>query len=162
MPTPTYTPLANVTLGSSAASVTFSSIPATYRDLVLVMVPLIGSVAQARYRVNGLETSIYSYVGATGSGGSTFSYSGTEDFGRLSLQQSQQIGRAFYTLQFMDYSATDKHKTVLTRKNDPNGGEVNMNAGRVATTAAITSILVFNSENTFSAGSTFELYGIAS
>ena len=36
MPTPTYTPLATVTLGTSAASVTFSSIPATYRDLILI------------------------------------------------------------------------------------------------------------------------------
>jgi hypothetical protein len=36
MPTSTYVALATTTLGATAASVTFSSIPATYRDLVLV------------------------------------------------------------------------------------------------------------------------------
>ena len=36
MPTPTYTPLANVTLASTTSTVTFSSIPATYRDLLVV------------------------------------------------------------------------------------------------------------------------------
>jgi hypothetical protein len=36
MPTPTYKALATVTLGSSAATVTFGSIPAIYRDLVVV------------------------------------------------------------------------------------------------------------------------------
>ena len=33
---PTYTPIATQTLGSSAASVTFSSIPGTYTDLMLI------------------------------------------------------------------------------------------------------------------------------
>jgi hypothetical protein len=36
MPTNTYVALATQTLGSAAASVTFSSIPATYTDLVLI------------------------------------------------------------------------------------------------------------------------------
>jgi hypothetical protein len=36
MPTSTYVALATTTLGATAASVTFSSIPATYRDLLLV------------------------------------------------------------------------------------------------------------------------------
>jgi hypothetical protein len=31
----TYTPIASNTLGASAASVTFSAIPATYTDLVM-------------------------------------------------------------------------------------------------------------------------------
>ena len=35
MPTPTYTALATVTLASTATSITFSSIPATYTDLCL-------------------------------------------------------------------------------------------------------------------------------
>jgi len=33
----TYTPIASVTLSSAQASVTFSSIPQTYTDLVLVV-----------------------------------------------------------------------------------------------------------------------------
>jgi hypothetical protein len=52
MPTPTYTPLATVTLGTTAASVTFSSIPATYRDLIFVLSGLGGS-ANITLRYNG-------------------------------------------------------------------------------------------------------------
>jgi hypothetical protein len=33
----TYTPIASITLGATATSVTFSSIPSTYTDLILVM-----------------------------------------------------------------------------------------------------------------------------
>jgi hypothetical protein len=37
MPTPTYDLIESTALGSSASSITFSSIPSTYRDLVLVI-----------------------------------------------------------------------------------------------------------------------------
>ena len=36
---PTYTPLQSIVLTSSASSVTFSNIPQTYQDLVLVVNP---------------------------------------------------------------------------------------------------------------------------
>lgn len=61
---------------------------------------------------------------------------------------------------FMDYSATDKHKTVLVRAN-ANGAGVEASANRWASTNAITSIKVFYGYN-FSIGSTFALYGIVS
>jgi hypothetical protein len=37
MPTQTYVALASETLATSASSVTFAGIPATYRDLVLIV-----------------------------------------------------------------------------------------------------------------------------
>jgi hypothetical protein len=40
------TPLANITLGSAAASVTFSSIAATYKDLYLVAQTGLSSAGQ--------------------------------------------------------------------------------------------------------------------
>lgn len=49
--------LDEVTLGSAAASVTFSSIPATYRDLVVV--------AEARLSNGGLNHDLHMQVGAT-------------------------------------------------------------------------------------------------
>ena len=63
------------------------------------------------------------------------------------------------TASFMDYSATDKHKTVLIRANHP--GETVACAGRWANTAAITSITI-NTASTFVIGSVFSLYGIVS
>ncbi len=62
--------------------------------------------------------------------------------------------------QIMDYSATDKHKTVLVRVGNVGNSEVGANAGRWASTAAITSVRVAPNDGTFSSGSTFNLYGI--
>ena len=60
----------------------------------------------------------------------------------------------------MDYSATDKHKTMLSRGGSSSFG-VGMNAGRWANTSAVTSVLVIGQSGLdFAAGSTFYLYGI--
>ena len=62
----------------------------------------------------------------------------------------------------MDYSATDKHKTVITRASSA-GYYIGMSAGRWANTNAITSVsAVMESGRTWSIGSTFALYGIVS
>ena len=154
MPTPTYTALATVTLGSSAASVTFSNIPATYRDLILIMTTT--GANYSWFRVNGLTTSIYNRVRMVGNGASASSSSSNATVGYLSDLTS---ARTADVLQFMDYSATDKHKTVLTRNNTP---DVNTTAQahRIETTAAITSISINAESSTFASGNTFNLYGV--
>jgi hypothetical protein len=65
---------------------------------------------------------------------------------------------AFSILQIMDYSATDKHKSALTRTTHTSQSVVEALASRWANTAAITSLAV--SGGTFNVGSTFALYGI--
>jgi hypothetical protein len=60
----------------------------------------------------------------------------------------------------MDYSATDKHKTVLARHNN-SAGEVSMSAGRWASNTAINSIsLKVLPSGSFNSGATFSLYGV--
>ncbi len=59
--------------------------------------------------------------------------------------------------QIMDYSATDKHKTVLYRYDNPGVGTMAA-ASRYASTSAVT---VVKAEFGFAAGDTFALYGIA-
>jgi hypothetical protein len=73
MPTPTYTPLATVTLGSSASSVTFSSIPATYRDLILVVDGTTNATHNVGMRFNGDTGNNYFMVTAFGNGSTTSS-----------------------------------------------------------------------------------------
>jgi hypothetical protein len=63
------------------------------------------------------------------------------------------------TLQFMDYSATDKHKTVLVRANSANT-ETEANASRWTSTSAITSIAINFLGTDLNGGSTLSLYGI--
>jgi hypothetical protein len=61
----------------------------------------------------------------------------------------------------MDYAATDKHKTVLTR-NNVSGTGVEAQAARWANTAAITSVTVITSSGAgFATGTVISLYGVA-
>jgi len=167
MPTPTYTPLANITFSSSAASVTFSSISQAYRDLVLVVstkwsVDNIGGVIRYEYNSdtdNANYTKVYMY----GDGSST--YSGTQT--TASFPNVGVFGYGSPAPLFMiksdilDYSAIDKHKSYLNRVDYP-GGQTNAMAMRWANSAAISSIAVKSSGGaSFASGSTFALYGIA-
>jgi len=64
----------------------------------------------------------------------------------------------------MDYSATDKHKTFLTRANNTDEAVV-ASVGRVATTSGITTLAVqtlASASYYMAAGTTLALYGIAS
>ena len=161
MPTPTYTALSTITLGSAAASVTFGSIPATYRDLILVIESQSTSTSDARLTINGSSSAIYNYVRMSGTGSSATSGSGTnQTIGVISSQPFSTASQAaLLTLHFMDYSATDKHKTVLVRSNAASTG-VEAIAQRWASTSAITSILVFPSTGSWSTGGVFSLYGV--
>ena len=159
--TATYDLIASNVLSSSASSVTFSSIPATYRDLVLVFDGKnAGGGTSGRMQFNGDTGSNYSLVSMYGNGSSTSSGSYASDdhiaFSYfVNLFNTIQIS----TIQIMDYSATDKHKTVLVRNNKADDG-VEAIAGRWANTAAINSIRLYQPQ--FAIGSSFYLYGIAS
>lgn len=166
MPTPTYIPLATVTLGSSASSVTFSSIPATFRDLVVVTNLLSATVDGCDFamRVNGDTGSNYSFVrmfGGAAATGSDSSASATNTSGGFGIGNNTTTPAAVI-IQIMDYSATDKHTTFLTRLNDTARSFTAAFASRHANTAAVTSVQVLTTVSNFGAGSTFNLYGIAS
>ena len=158
MPTPTYFPLANITLGSSASSVTFSSIPATYRDLVLVVEGPANSGDFHLARFNGDSSSNYPAVIGQGTGSVATSVAGTNTGAYLG--DTSGSSRFFSYTSIMDYSATDKHKTVLNRTHY--SAVVTMTAARWANTAAITSVaLVLNNGASFSSATNFALYGIS-
>jgi len=168
MATPTYELIDSTTLTSSASSVTFSSITQDYRDLVLVLFTGndSGFSRQIYVTLNNDTGSNYSYVSMAGDGSTAFSFSGTTDI----LVQSgddirtKDLGDSQWIVQLMDYSATDKHKTALTRFTNFSGAgdSATAVASRWANTAAITEIDVEINNTTFSVGSTFSLYGIAS
>jgi hypothetical protein len=160
MPTPTYTPLANITLGSSSSSVTFSSIPATYRDLVLILRgSFTATSGAAGFRLNGDSGSNYPSVFMRGNGSNAASATANESYGPIWYAGDPSTGMAIVS--FMDYSATDKHKTALTRDTN-NNSHTAAYATRWANTAAVNSIQVLATATTWVAGTTFALYGIAS
>jgi len=161
MPTPTYTPLANITLGSTATTVTFSSISGSYRDLVLVINGTFSSNSSVKIQFNSDGANNYYGVRADGNGSST----GSDSYNAsgVSIQRAYFTAgtQSVWTVNIMDYSATDKHKTVLTRPNNA-GVLTGMEAHRWANTAAITTMTVQSSVSTFAVGTTMALFGIAS
>nr|DAL22186.1 MAG TPA_asm: hypothetical protein [Caudoviricetes sp.] len=164
MPTPTYTPLANITLSSSASSVTFSNIPNTYRDLILVATPASSDGGTNRYMgitFNSDTTgSNYSNVAMMGNGSVTGSSTFTGGiFPQYYSDLSGTVGNNVITLSLMDYSATDKHKTVLSRSSRGDFG-VTATAHRWASTSAISTIVVSCVNASWKSGSTFALYGV--
>jgi hypothetical protein len=163
MPTPTYTPLANVTLGSSSSSVTFSSIPATYRDLILVVNGTVDTGTGLRLRFNNDSGNNYSYAVMAGLAAGETSISGGGQNRLYPAYANQSSGQRFtYTAQIMDYSATDKHKTVLFRDNSLNGTIVSASAQRWANNTAVTQLNLLLDSGNYNAGTTAALYGIAS
>jgi hypothetical protein len=166
MPTPTYTPLATVTLGTTASSVTFSSIPATYRDLIVVGHYTASGSSGSTIRFNSDSGTNYSLVamwsGNFGPGTVADSNSGGIAWTRNYLDETSNRAAGF--AQIMDYSATDKHKTVLLRNasvfgSGANDGGIVATAARWANTSAITTVSITQGIG-YVAGSTFSLYGV--
>ena len=158
----TYDLLDSTTLTSSASSVTFSSISQDYRDLVLVVSGFkeTSGLLLPTLWLNGDTTSSnYNQVIMEGTGSSAFS-STNQPIVMCNYGYFTNTSPAVIVSQIMDYSATDKHTTVLNRANNAANG-VHANAGRWSNTAAITQLQVYATSN-FAAGSTFYLYGIAS
>lgn len=163
MPTQTYVPLANITLGAAAYTVTFSSIPSTgYRDLVIIVWGL-GNTGNVRpaVRLNGDGASNYSYVYMEGNGSSATTAAATISYmPELGVTVGTTTNPIQATIHLLDYSATDKHKPLLQRT-DASAAGTNAAAGRWANTAAITSVEVLTTgASSWAAGSSFALYGI--
>ena len=163
----TYEPIATSTLGSAAASVTFSSISGSYTDLVLV--------AQARSARAAADDSLYIQV----NGDTASNYSVTDLKGRAGVASSSRAtsqtkmvvannivaasGTAnvfdVVTSNFMNYSNTTTNKTVLCRASSAEQ-EVAALVNLWRSTSAITQIVIYCASANIAAGSTFTLYGI--
>jgi len=167
MPTSTYDLLESVTLATAASSVTFSSIDQSYGDLILVInaAKNDGGGDAIKMRFNGDTGSNYSTVLMEANGSSTFSDSLT---GQNSTRDGYQVPvwagstKALGTYQLLDYSATDKHKSLLTRSGRADRANI-ATASRWTNTSSITSWLIYygNPAAEFNIGSTFNLYGVA-
>ncbi len=162
MPTATYTPLATVTLSSNASSVTFSSIPAI-RDLVLVAACKSTGTGETFgiLRFNSDSGNNYNRVQAFNSGSSPSSAAVSNETGFFGWNVPISTTSGQIIFQVMDASATDKHKTVLTRFDSASANiGVMMSAARWANTSAVSAIALTINSDQFASGSTFSLYGV--
>lgn len=153
-------PLANVTLTGTATTVTFSSISQAYRDLMLVATPIAATTGNAaRMRFNNDTGSNYSWVQMIGDGTSVTSNNNASTTELVGIQA--ETARSNTIIHVFDYSATNKHKAVLTRASNPSA-IVLATSQRWASTSAVTTINLFMTGGTsFAAGTTFALYGVS-
>jgi hypothetical protein len=157
----TYEAIATQTLGSAAASVTFSSIPSTYTDLIVVINGAANANANGQIQFNGDTGTNYSFTWLSGDGSSAQSGRSTSTT-RILLNYYGYFGTGYSTnmiAQVQNYSNTTTNKTVLVRGNNASNGTAAV-VGMWANTAAITSVTITTGSSTFTAGNTFTLYGI--
>jgi hypothetical protein len=156
--TATYEKIATTTVGSATASVTFSSIPGSYTDLVIVCNGTMASGEESlAIQFNSDTASNYS---------TTFMYTAgvTASGSRQSSQTKIYVGRANTAnstsiFNIMNYSNTTTYKTTLARGND--SALVIAQCGLWRSTAAITSLVISSwGGYNFSTGHTLTIYGI--
>lgn len=160
----TYEPIATATVSSTGGTVTFSSIPSTYTDLILVSRVLRGTTGSGGglvdVQINSDSGSNYSWTQVYGNGSSTVSSRATSTTSVFAGATPDYASGAWAVniCQFMNYSNTTTFKTAILRVNDPSnytGAVVNL----WRNTSAISS-LYLNTASGFYIGSTFTLYGI--
>lgn len=160
-----YVPLANATVSTPVLSVTFSSINQSYKDLVVVIsgretAPTGNNNTYLRFNTDSGNN--YSMVRMSGDGSSFGSdtVSNMTVAGWAFIENSSTSNFTPIIYNIMDYSATDKHKTVLGR-GAAASFSVSATASRWANTAAITTVEVRVSTTSFVAGSTISLFGVS-
>jgi hypothetical protein len=159
----TYEPIATQNGTGSSATVTFSSIPSTYTDLILVANPIFTvNTANVNIRINGDTGTNYSDTYVRGDG-STAS-SGRDTSSNLIFFSATSGGvttanRDNGIAHFMNYSNSTTYKTVLLRYSQPRQFAL-AEVALWRNTAAITSISIIASTGNLDSAATFTLYGI--
>ena len=162
----TYTPIATYTSGSAFSNYTFTSIPGTYTDLILVgnLGTTSGSANIALQVGNGsIDTgNNYSFTNINGDGSSAGS-SRVSNTAQIYIDYSAYATTTLtstYIWHIQNYSNTTTYKTVLGRSNTASRG-TNATVGLWRSTSAINQVKIDPQSTTFLANSTFTLYGIA-
>jgi hypothetical protein len=167
---PAYELISSTILGGTAASVTFSSLgdySSTYKHLQVRMVGRTNrsgfTQAGVRIQFNGIGTgNQYAVHTLEGQGGSIGSFASTSinSTGGGYFTAASSTANAFgaQVVDILDVYSASKNTTIRGLSGDPL--LVSLFSGALFNTAAITSIVIFPTTDSFIAGSRFSLYGI--
>jgi len=165
--TSSYASIATTTLGTATASITFSSIPATYTHLQVRGIVRPGTNnADMRLTLNSDSGSNYARHRLIGNGGSVDATgtASTAFIGIFDANGLQTASTAFgaAVIDILDYANTSKYKTVrVLSGNDNNGsGQVGLSSGLWQSTLAVSTITLVMSSGNLDTYSSFALYGI--
>lgn len=167
----TYVPIQSVVLSTSASTISFTSLPQDYTDLILVCNAASETTNAFPYiQFNGDTGTSYSMTQMYGNGTSAVSGrvpNTAQMFNSdISLRQSTITGN--FTYNIMNYSNSTTFKTSLLRQNSMDASDYVGSLAAVGTwrnTVPVTSIDVKLTRGgtayNFSVGSTFDLYGVS-
>ena len=156
----TYEPIQTTTLSSAIDNVTFSSIPNTYTDLVIVANSknVTSNANYLGFRYNSDSGSNYGYVYLLGSGTTVASGVGTtQSFGRYGNGSTANFEVSF--LNIFNYANTNVFKTSISQSNAVASYAISYTS-TWRSTSAITSVQLFTDAGNWAIGSVFTLYGI--
>ena len=154
----TYVPISTQVLSGTATTVTFSSIPSTYTDLRLVINAGMTGVGYAYLYFNGDTAANYSRTEVFGSGTTTAS---SRFANLIPVTLDTTLGSTSNIIDIFNYTNASILKPIQY-KFASSGLSLN-GSGLWRSTSAITSLSVVGySTTTFTVGSVFTLYGIAS
>jgi hypothetical protein len=161
--TSTEVAIATTTLGSTAANITFSSIPSTYTDFRVVLVGKGAANASGNvfeFRINGDTGTNYSRTLLKGDGASASS-ARTTSATNISFNTDKKLDSMYMvTVDALSYAGSTNKTFLMEWSGDYNGeGNVIRSVGLWRSTSAITSI-AFATNGNFVAGDTATLYGI--
>lgn len=164
----TYTPINSTTLTTDTSSVTFSSIPATYTDLIAVIQSRVASATIDYFsvRFNGDTGSNYSFTFMAQASNGRFANLTQQIVGWSTSNAQNSSSLAPIIVQIMDYSNTTTFKTSLSRSGTYSMGRVDVQVNLWRSTSAINSIAFATwgagtfGANNMRAGTTITLYGI--
>jgi hypothetical protein len=164
---PVYDSISTVTVGGTAlASITFSSIPATYKHLQVRFSCLTtsnGASPLVQFNSDtGSNYSNHSLYGTGAAAGTGYNASNTGMYIAGSNVGTHTANPTVGILDILDYKNTLKNTTIrgLTGSDRNGSGEITLISGAWYNTAAITTLTISVSSNTFSQYSSFALYGI--
>jgi len=159
-----------VTATGGETSLNFSSIPSTYKHLQvrwIAKTSRAGTYGYFAVRFNSDSTAVYTRHRLYGDGSTV---TATGDFGLTESEitygaSGSTANASTYgagVLDLHDYSSTTKFKTYRSLDGyDNNGsGTVDLCSGLWRSTSAVTSVNLVMTSGSFSAGSTFALYGM--
>jgi len=165
-----YESIATVTVGAGgSSSITFSSIPSTYKHLQIRYISrgTVAATTQEFYlRYNGSSANYNGghYLYGEGSGTFAGKYAYTTVAVLEQLAAASTTANVFNAgiIDVLDYANTSKYKTHRSLGGfDANGsGYVSLNSSLWMDTSAITSITMLPSSSNFAQYSSFALYGI--
>jgi len=160
----TYTPIATTTLGSTTASYTFTSIPSTYTDLVLIASIKSDSTGNPNTFIqvgNGsIDTATnYSWTRIYGTGSAAASSRATSVSDGVIIGDATPNNFTADIAHFENYSNTTTNKTILIRANAADSA-TQASVGLWRSSVAINQIKVYANGRNMVAGTTLTLYGI--